>query len=321
VDGRPTSEPVMLLGGEELRTSADFKEHVRRSSRRVSFRSIEDIAIRMTCGAVRMTEIVGGHDLREFASVQVLSYPRGAANLLNSLADYLSSHGVRAVNVGIVDAPTKLYKYVRMANRGLPIPDTIYLPHNRLPVAFPELAESFDVPFVLKSVAGGGGRSRTVVADEKTFGDTVRRAAGKQMRLLAQELVPVDAQQRLVVFGGRVRAAQEFVETDQSDVLRRARWDGARSVPVDEVPEALAGIAVAAAEAMNYDLAAVYLTRNWTTSRWQVMDISASPLAGAGLHPEGVAGLYALFLDETTQADQPQCPGKAVIVSDLSGSR
>ena len=305
MDGRPASEPVLLLGSFGLGLDADFEDQLRLAVRHVSFRSIEDIAIQVITGSVRMTEIMEGRDLREFASVHMLSYPRGATNLLNSVADYLNSQGVRGVNVDMLDAPTKLYKYVRMANRGIPVPATTYLPQARLRTAFPELAESFDLPFVLKSVAGGAGRSRTVVGDASTFDEAVRRASREQVRLLAQELVPADAHHRLVVFGGRVRAAQELDEAEESDLLRRPRWEGAPSLPLDEVPESAAELAVAAARAMKYDLAAVHLIRNWTTAQWQVVDISAGPLAGAGLYVEGVSTAYARFLAETTRTDQP----------------
>lgn len=303
MDRSPRAEPVLLLESGELGTSADFQEQMHRLGKRVAFRSIEDIAIRLSDGTVRMTEAVGGRDLSGFASVQMLSYPRGAAALLNAIADYLHVQGVHAVNVCGLDAPTKLYKYVRMANRGVPVPATVYLPKDHLTAAFPELRDLFDLPFVLKSVSGGKGRSRTVVGDRNTFDDAVRQAADKRVRLLAQELVPAGGQRRLLVFGDRVGAAQELTENDPSDLLGRPRFEGSRSLQVSQVPKPLADIAVAAAKAMNYGLASVHVMKNWTTSRWQVIDISATPLTGTGARLEGIAQAYAAFLSGTAQVD------------------
>lgn len=294
-------EPVLLLEGGELGASADFQERVDRLGQQVAFRSIEDITIRLSGGGVRMAEVVGGRDLREFASVQMLSYPRGAAALLNVVADYLRVHGVQGVNVGGLDVPTKLYKYVRLANRGVPVPATVYLPQHHLVAAFPELVELFDLPFVLKSVSGGCGTSRTVITDRVVFDDAVRHAAGRQVRLLAQELVPASEQRRLFVFGDRVGAAQELAEADPTDPLGRPRWDRSRPLRVDHLPEPQVGLAVAAAEAMDYGLASVHLMKNWTTTQWQVVDISATPLTGAGAGVEGIQETYALFLGGAAQ--------------------
>ncbi|MFC0526126.1 ATP-grasp domain-containing protein [Phytohabitans kaempferiae] len=301
---------MLLLESGELGTSANFQEQMRRLGKRVAFRSIEDITVRLRNGTVRMTEAVGGRDLSGFASVQMLSHPRGAAALLNAVADYLHVQGVHAVNVCGLDAPTKLYKYVRMANRGVPVPATVYLPQDHLMAAFPELCELFDLPFVLKSVSGGKGRSRTVIGDRSTFNDAVRKAADKRVRLLAQELVPAGEQRRLLVFGDQVGAAQELAEVDPSDLLGRPRWDRSRPLHVGQVPEPLVDIAVAAAKAMNYGLASVHLMKNWTTSRWQVIDISATPLAGIGASSEGIDRAYAAFLSGTAQVDT-HCLGKS----------
>jgi hypothetical protein len=124
VDEHPPAEPVLLLEGGDLSTSTEFLEQLHRQGKDVAFRSIEDIVIRLNNGAVRMTDAVSGRDLSGFASVHMLSYPRGAAVLLNAIADYLHVQNVQAVNVTGLDAPTKLYKYVRLANRGVPVPET-----------------------------------------------------------------------------------------------------------------------------------------------------------------------------------------------------
>jgi glutathione synthase/RimK-type ligase-like ATP-grasp enzyme len=145
-----------------------------------------------------------------------------------------------------------------------------------------------------------------VISDQSGFTDAVSRAAANQVRLLAQELVPSGEQVRLLVFGDGVGAAQQIAEVDPVDLLGRPRWETARSLPVERMPEPPADLAVAAAKAMNYGLAGVHLMKNWTTSRWQVIDVSPTPLTDAGARSAEVDHAYARFLSMASRVPSTQ---------------
>ncbi|MFE7810219.1 hypothetical protein ACFU51_37285 [Streptomyces sp. NPDC057430] len=148
-----------MLNGEGLGELADFASELLAAGVEVVFRSIEEIAIYIDSEGVRIRETVSGRDLADFGLVQVFAYHRPTATLLNALEDYLAVKGVRTVNVAGIGAPTKLFKYVRLANRGLSIPSTVYLPPRLLPGAYHDLAARLDLPFVMKPVTGGRASS------------------------------------------------------------------------------------------------------------------------------------------------------------------
>lgn len=145
-------------------------------------------------------------DLADFGLVQVFAYHRSTATLLNALADYLAAKGVRAVNVAGIGAPTRLFKYVRLANRGLSIPSTVYLPPRLLPGAYHDLAMQLDLPFVLKTVTGGRRGRTSLVGSELAFTEELRDTDNAR-GFLAQELVPPDGSYFLLVLGGHVSFA------------------------------------------------------------------------------------------------------------------
>lgn len=165
-----------MLNGEGLGELADFASELLAAGVEVIFRSIEEIAIYIDSEGVRIRETVSGRDLADFGLVQVFAYHRPTATLLNALEDYLAVKGVRTVNVAGIGAPTKLFKYVRLANRGLSIPSTVYLPPRLLPGAYHDLAAQLDLPFVMKPVTGGRGKTR-LVSSEGAFTEELQDTA------------------------------------------------------------------------------------------------------------------------------------------------
>ena len=158
----------------------------------VVFRDIDEIAIDIGPGCVRIWETVDGRDLRDFGLVQVLAYHRPTASLLNAVADYAAANGVRAVNIAGIGAPTKLFKYVRLASRGLSVPLTIYRPARLLTDGYEDMASHLDLPFVLKTVTGGSGRLTSLVGNERAFGRRLGDVEHARVGFLAQEFVPPD---------------------------------------------------------------------------------------------------------------------------------
>jgi hypothetical protein len=69
---------------------------------------------------------------------------------INAVADHVAAQSVDAVNVAGIGAPTKQFKYVRLATHGLSILSTLYLPPRLLADAYPDLGGRLDLPLVMK---------------------------------------------------------------------------------------------------------------------------------------------------------------------------
>src|SRR5437667_8002511 len=109
-------KPALVLNGAALCEHYDLGRELRAAGVEVVFRSIDDIAVDIGPNGVRIQETVDGRDLADFGLVQVLAYQRPTATLLNAVADYAAAMGVRTVNLNGIGAPTRLFKYVRLAN-------------------------------------------------------------------------------------------------------------------------------------------------------------------------------------------------------------
>ncbi|MEU8952402.1 hypothetical protein [Streptomyces sp. NPDC048489] len=287
------SKPALLLNGEELGEHIDLASELLVAGVEVIFRNIEELAIDIGPGGARIRETVSGRDLADFGLVQVMAYPRPTATLLNAVADYLAANGVRTVNATGVGAPTRLFKYVRLANRGLSVPSTVYLPP-RLPLdAYHDLALRLDLPFVLKTVTGGGRDS--LVANEGEFTKKLQSAENAR-GFLAQEFIPPDGSYFLLVLGGCVSFALQHRSIDGGDLLEMSSWEDATLVEPKSLDPVAQSTAVQAATSLDYDIAGVHLVRHWTTGQWCVVDVSPNPPIGSGGHIADKVSAYSAYL-------------------------
>lgn len=317
---RSASKPALVLNGERLGEHADLASDLVAAGVEVVFRSIEELAIDIGPEGVRIRETVNGQDLADFGLVQVFAYHRPTATLLNALADYLAVKGVRAVNVAGIGAPTKLFKYVRLANRGLSIPSTVYLPPRLLLGAYHDLAMRLDMPFVLKSVTGGRGGGRTsLVGSEEVFTEKLRDADHAR-GFLAQELVPPDGSYFLLVLGGHVSFALQHRSIGGGDLLAKSGREDATLVDSQRLDPEAQETAVQAATSLGYDIAGVHLVRHWTTGQWCVLDVSPNlPIGSGGYTAEKVSAYSAYLKRRLTDSDQADANG--LLDPDVTGLR
>lgn len=316
---RLASKPALVLNAEGLGEHIDFASELLAAGVEVVFRSIEEIAIYIGPGGVRIRETVNERDLADFGLVQVFAYHRSTATLLNALADYLAAKGVRAVNVAGIGAPTRLFKYVRLANRGLSIPSTVYLPPRLLPGAYHDLAMQLDLPFVLKTVTGGRRGRTSLVGSELAFTEELRDTDNAR-GFLAQELVPPDGSYFLLVLGGHVSFALQHRSMGGGDLLAKSGWEDATLVDPQSLDPEAQETAVQAATSLGYDIASVHLVRHWTTGQWCVLDVSPNPPIGCGGYTADKVSAYSAYLKRRlTNPDQADTNG--LLDPDVTGLR
>ncbi|MFI2648599.1 RimK family alpha-L-glutamate ligase [Micromonospora fulviviridis] len=292
----PASKPGLILNGEAVSGNSELREELLAAGVEVVFRAIDELAVDIGPRGVRIRETVEGRDLADFRFVQVLTYQRPTATLLNAVADYLATKAVYACNTAGVAAPTKLFKYVRLANRGLSVPSTVYLPPQLLADAYRDLATQLELPFVMKTVTGGRGRMTHIVGSEDAFVERLRDREHARVGFLVQELVPPDGSYFVLVLGGHVSLAMRCRDGGVGDLLARSGWDEADLVDIRRLDQGARETAVQAAAAMDYDIAGVHLVRHWTTGNWRVLDVNPTPPLASGGHITDKVGAYAEYL-------------------------
>jgi RimK-like ATP-grasp domain len=234
----------------------------------VVFRGIDEIAMAVRRDCVRIYEIVEGRDLADFGLVQACRYPPPTATLLTAIVAYLDARNVPTINLAGIGAPTKLLQYVRLAQAGLPVPGTSYLPPSLLGGSYPALAEQLGTPFVLKTVGAGGCARGTLIAGDADFAGSIGGLHTRRGVVLAQEFVPSDEALRLFVFGGEVRVA---IRRDGLGLMAEPGTGPATLIDPAAVDPEARRLAARATAIMNYEIASVDLMRHWPTRHWYVL--------------------------------------------------
>jgi glutathione synthase/RimK-type ligase-like ATP-grasp enzyme len=299
--GGSAAVPALIINGEGLLQAQEHLADDLLDGMQVVFRDIDDLAVHIGPSGVRVHETVDGRDLADFGLVQLLGYQRPTGTLLSAVGDYLASRGVRTVNVTGIGAPTKLYKYVRMANRGLSLPSTVYLPPWLLGSSYAALVAQLDLPFVLKTVTGGKGRMTSLVTGEDVFMQCLRNSAHARLGFLAQELVPPDDSLLVLVLGGHALLASQH-HPDAGAPLARCDWLDASLCDLDRLDETARETAERAAASLEYDIAGVHVIRHWTTRQWRVLDVNPNPPLASGRHATDKVRAYSEYLKRRLEA-------------------
>ncbi len=307
------AKPALILNGEWLSADTGLASGLIGTGVEAVFRSIDELAIEIGPAGVRIRETVGGRDVGDFGLVHVLAFQRPTATLLNAVADYATAKGVHIVNITGIGAPTKVFKYVRLASRGLSVPATIYLPPRLLADAYRDLARRLDLPFVLKTVTGGNGQWTHLIASEGAFVDRLRDTSHARVGFLVQELVPPDSAYFVFVLGGRVPLAMR--RHGSGEALVRSGWDDASLVDLTDLDPEARQTAVRAAAALDYDVAGVHLIRHWTTGQWCVLDVNPNPPIGSGDHTTDTVNAYSAYLKRRLVSANYECDDDGVLAS------
>ncbi|WP_307711244.1 RimK family alpha-L-glutamate ligase [Streptomyces sp. V4I23] len=260
------------------------------------FCGIEDIAFSVETGRPRVYETIGGRDLAEFRLIQIAAYPRPTATLLSSISSYLEHRQRPPVKTAAISAPTKLYQLMVLAQDGLPVPATFYLPRRLLRGSFAELADRLGLPFVLKAMNTSGGRLNFLIETEVDFLRYVEDAAYAQVAFLAQQFIPNNGTFRTLVFGRDVPIIMHRCTTDGSHLTNTEQGGHATLFDVETFEADVLDMAVRAVELMGCEIAGVNLVQDRQTRQWYVLEVSSNPAIGTGAFAEEKTRAYSCYL-------------------------
>jgi hypothetical protein len=288
---------VLILNGAALAEQAHTGQ-LRAEGVEAVFRNIDELAMVIDTGGVRIYETVDGRDLADFGLIQAASYPPPTATLLNAIAAYLDYQKVRSANIAGIGAPTKLLQYVCLAQAGLAVPATRYLPTPLLRCAYPILADTLGQPFVLKSLRPSRGPS-SLITSQSAFAARLGSVDDTCAIFLAQEFIPTDTTLRLFVFGHQASVTVQRNCLGMNPALRGPTFNpSANATAVDPAAQRLAARAAAV---MGFDIASVDLARHWTTGRWYVLEVSATPPICTGDLATDKLRAYSSYLQRRTR--------------------
>src|ERR1700722_6390583 len=262
------------------------------------FRDIGEIAITVATSAIRVYETVDGRDLSDFGLVHVAAYPAPTATLVNAIAAYLEHWKVRGINLAGIGAPTNLLHYVLLAQAGLRVPVTRYVPVRLMRDSYHSFAEQLGQPFIVKNVRGG--RPDDLIVSDADLAARLSDADEKRDVILAQELIPGNNTLCVFVFGGTEAVA---ILRDSLGVTAEGQVsDCVTLADPAELDPAARRLAIHAATVLKYDVASVDLVQHWTTGEWYVLQVSPSPALSKGPYVLEKLGAYSSFLERRARS-------------------
>ncbi|MFD9053457.1 ATP-grasp domain-containing protein [Streptomyces zaomyceticus] len=287
---------LLIINGEVFQPGCCVSQGLELGDVEAHFCGINEIAFSIESGRTRVYEIVGDRDLADFAFIHVAAYPRPTATLLSSIEVYLRHRGRQTLSVSGISAPTKIYQLMVLAQAGLPVPTTLYLPRHLLDRSFGEVAEKLGLPFVLKAMNASGGRLNFLIETEIDFLRYVDDPAFARAGFLAQQFVPNNGTFRTLVFGGDVPVVMHRCSTDGSHLSNTEQGGHATLFDAETFDAEAVQMAVRAAALLECEIAGVNLVQDRLTRQWYVLEVGSSPAIGSGAFAAEKTQAYSSYI-------------------------
>ena len=290
-------QSLLVINGEAFRPGgAGAGDELDLGSVETVFRGIDDIAFTVETNRTLVHETVTGTDLADFGLVQIAAYPRPTGALLSAITAYLTHRQCPVVNMAGIAAPTKLYQLLRLAQDGVRVPVTVYLPRRLLDTSYEDLVHRLGVPFVLKAMNSSGGRLNYLICSERDFLLQILDPDQHRIGFLAQQFIPNNGTFRLLVLGGDAPIVMHRCSTDGTHLTNTERGGHATLFEPDSFDEEALALALRGAALMGCEVAGVNLVQHRDTRQWHVLEVSSSPAIGNGAFATEKTRAYAAYL-------------------------
>ncbi|MGW7368831.1 ATP-grasp domain-containing protein [Streptomyces sp. NPDC054841] len=296
LDGLHASRDLLVINGEVFQPDYALSAGLDLGSIKTFFCGIGDIAFSVETERTRVYETVGGRDLADFGLIQVAAYPRPTATLLSSISAYLTHKHRPPINAAAISAPTKLYQLMVLAQNGLPVPSSLYLPRHLLDRSFEDVAEGLGLPFVLKAMNGSGGRLNYLIETKVDFLRHVLDPAHAKVGFLAQRFIANNGVFRILVLGGEAPIVMHRCNTDGTHLANTEQGGHATLFETETFEPRVIEMAVRAAELMGCDIAGVNVVQDRHTRQWHFLEVTSSPAIGSGAFAAEKTRAYSSYL-------------------------
>jgi glutathione synthase/RimK-type ligase-like ATP-grasp enzyme len=296
------SRDLLMINGDTFQPEHGESTTLKLRDVNTVFRGIGEIAFSIEPGQTRVYETVSGRDLAEFALIQVIAYPRPTATLLSAISSYLRHHGRPELDETGISAPTKLYQLMTLAQNGLPVPATVYLPGRLLRSSFATIADRLGLPFVLKTMHGSGGRLNFLINTEADFERLTGDPAHGQVAFLAQQFVANNGTFRILVFGRDIRIVMHRCNTDGTHLTNTERGSHATLFEPESFDAGVMAMVARATSLMRCEVAGVNVVQDRHTQQWYLLEVNCAPAIGSGMFAAQKTRAYAEYLQSRLSA-------------------
>ncbi|MEW2426311.1 hypothetical protein AB0911_38365 [Streptomyces nigra] len=278
---------------------------------RVFFRDISDLEFTIDQGDISVRETIEGRDLADYALVQIASYPRPTATLLNSITAYLEHRNRPLVNAAPISAPTKLFQLLKFSQNGLAVPATRYMSRKLIGTSFGRLADDLGLPFVMKAMNASGGRLNFLIESEVDFLHYIHDPLYSGVAFLVQQFVPNNGTFRLLILNGQAAIIMHRCSTTGSHLTNTEQGGHATLFDVDTFDRDALRMATRAADILGCDVAGVNIVQDRHNGQWYLLEANPNPAIGTGAFADEKRRAYSAYLRAKLAAGHPRStPGR-----------
>ncbi len=257
----------------------------------VEWHHYRDIRIDFETGKIQTSLLSTGKQIDSFDFVYFKSYFRYAEQAA-AVAACLHEKHVRFVSSELLSylSVTKLTQFVRLAQGGMPIAPTTYMPNERYVEHYDEIITSFGSPFIFKATNAKGGADNYLIHSKSELEDALNDTEDKNF--VAQQFIENEYDLRVLVAGEQVRMVIKRSRSTGTHLNNTSQGARAELLDVSEISTTDQKLALRAAGLMKREIAGVDLMFERGTGRSIILEVNASPQVATGAYTEEKIAVY-----------------------------
>ena len=196
--------------------------------------------------------------------------------LANAIAVSLSRDKI--AHTEVESEKSKLVDNVSLASSGVNIPNTFYVPTDKLKTSIRNIERVCRYPVIIKITRGSLGNGIYLAKNRAELKEIIIKNLKKSKQYLCQEFIENDYDYRIIVSGmDKILSAEKRIRKDGE--FRNNAYLGATEVFLskDTLSKELVNISRRSAEALQLDWTGIDIVRSTTNKRYYVLELNRRP--------------------------------------------
>ena len=290
ISSADTTDSIEMNDGFVARLNQQLDHHIQ-----IEWHNYHQIGLEFNTGHLRAFLIENNTDLNSFDFVYFKSYFQDAEQAA-SIAEYLQEVNVPFVCSELKDyiPQTKLTQLARLARAGLPIPKSVFLPHEMWLSHYEQVQRDLGSPFIFKAIDARGGNSNFLIDTRQAFEKVL--SENQELIFVAQTFIANSSDLRVLIIDKQIQLVIRRQRKDNSTHLNNTSQGGnAEILPLHELAPESQAMALQAAALMKREIAGVDVMFEDGTGDPYILEVNASPQVATGAFIDEKLKIYGNF--------------------------
>jgi glutathione synthase/RimK-type ligase-like ATP-grasp enzyme len=241
--------------------------------------SLKDLRITIKNNKLKIVESMTKKNIADFDLVYFELWYKSQQQAL-AAALYLKAKNVPFFSEELLSILpiSKIGELARLADNGVPLPDTYMSSNREIKKAFKKSVPPMDFPLIVKSADGYGGKNNFLVSNYTQLIKVLDEH--KDLQFVIQEFVPNDCDYRCLIFGGEIKLVLKRTRKSNAKTHLNNTSAGAEGelVPVNALSENAQNAVLRAASVMGRSqFSGVDLMLHKETQQPYILEVNQTP--------------------------------------------